>query len=368
VKILFITTRPMNKIGKADQITLFHAADYLTKNGNVVDEFVVQKSNAFTLLLNIWRVLFKKLPLQSVLYRNGSNKRKLKQLICEKNYDRVYFHLIRTSEYVTCSERDKSYLGMQLSQSLNFSRTASYLPFSVRRLVYSIEAFLCRGYEKQIIERFKFVNFVGTSDPEFLGIAENSNVKIIPHGVDIPISLADTTSGDLVFLANFSSDPNKIALNHLVYNLFPKLQKLYPKISLTIAGRNIPKPILDLNIMGLDVVGPVSDANFLISQHKIFCNPVKASAGMQNKVVCALMSSVPVVTYKTAVEGMQLQSELLKISELNDDAFIKLVGKVYENYPTELEREAASTAVRERWNWDALHEKWCTDFLELQHD
>ena len=104
--------------------------------------------------------------------------------------------------------------------------------------------------------------------------------------MDLPSTLAETTSADLIFLANFSSEPNKIALYHLIFDLFPKIKHAYPDINLTIAGRNIPERILNLNIRGLRVLGSVPDANFVVSQHKVFVIR-KASAGMQNKVVGA---------------------------------------------------------------------------------
>ena len=69
------------------------------------------------------------------------------------------------------------------------------------------------------------MNFVGTSDPLFLEESQNKKVTIIPHGVDLPSTLAATTSADLIFLANFSSEPNKIALNHLIFDLDNTLYK-----------------------------------------------------------------------------------------------------------------------------------------------
>ncbi|MDA0740624.1 MAG: glycosyltransferase [Bacteroidetes bacterium] len=358
----------MDKEGKADQITLYESAEYLRKNGHRVDEFVIQKSDILSLLLGLLKIFVTRLPLQTVLFWNTTNKKKLKKFLTHKNYDRYYFHLIRTSEYVSFVEADKSYLGMQLSQALNFSRTSIQLPHGIKRIVYSIEAYLCKHYEKRIISKFKKVNFVGTSDPLFLEESQNKKVTTIPHGVDLPSTLAATSIGDLIFLANFSSEPNKIALNHLIFDLFPKIKHAYPDISLTIAGRNIPERILNLNICGLHVLGSVLDANFVVSQHKIFCNPVKASAGMQNKVIGALMSNIPVVTYRTAIEGMEINSPLLRTSELSDNAFVSCLVNLYENYPKASEREAAGAIVQATWSWDALHEKWCTNFLELQND
>lgn len=368
MNILFITSRPMDKEGKADQITLYKAAEYLKKNGYCVDEFVIQKSGILSLIFNLFKIFFTRLPLQTVLFWNATNKRKLKKFLTHKNYDRYYFHLIRTAEYVSFVEADKSYLGMQLSQALNFSRTSIQLPHGVKRMVYSIEAYLCKHYEKRIISKFKNVNFVGTSDPLFLEESQNNKVTIIPHGVDLPSTLAETISADLIFLANFSSEPNKIALYHLIFDLFPKIKHAYPDIILTIAGRNIPERILNLNICGLRVLGSVPDANFVVSQHKVFCNPVKASAGMQNKVVGALMSNIPVVTYHTAIEGMEINSPLLRTSELSDDAFVSCLVDLLENYPEAPERAAAGAIVQATWSWDALHEQWCTNFLELQND
>lgn len=370
MNILFVTSRPSAENGKADQITTLRAKEHLIRDGHNVDELTLVRCSfvrlVFLLIINALQLKF--FPLQTLLFASSKNLKNLREALRKKNYDKVYFHLIRTSYFSNIIMKEKRYLGMQLSQELNFTRAAQKLKFGYKKILYLVEAKLCGHYERNVIGDFKCVNVVGTADMQRLlkyG-ATLTNVTVVPHGIDIPEKVNFERSRDLIFLANFSSEQNRLSLEFLLYKIFPRVRELRPNTTLTIAGRNVPSKFFKRKMNGVRVVGEVAHAHRTISQHKVFINPITASAGMQNKVLTALAALTPVLTTEEAVEGMDLSLFKSVTTCSSDSALlaktaVKLLNKnridkiSYNDYE----------AICEHWSWQNLHKKWSKRFLEI---
>ena len=114
---------------------------------------------------------------------------------------------------------------------------------------------------------------------------------------------------------------------------------------------------------GVRVMGEVTEAHKIISQHKVFINPVAASAGMQNKVLTALAARTPVLTTEDAVEGMDM-SLFKSVTTCPSDSTslaetaVKLLNK---NRVTRISDDDYK-AVCEHWSWQSLHKSGLRDF------
>ena len=118
---------------------------------------------------------------------------------------------------------------------------------------------------------------------------------------------------------------------------------------------------------GVHVLGEVDHAHKVISQHKVFINPITASAGMQNKVLTALAALTPVLTTEEAVEGMDLSLFKSVTTCSNDSAVlantaVKLLDKNRVDQISHDDYEA----ICKHWSWQNLHEKWSKRFLEIE--
>lgn len=370
MNILFVTSRPSAQNGKADQITTFKAKEYLINQGHDVDELTLTRCSIFGLafFFIINALQFKIIPMQTLLYASHKNSKSLKKYIQKKDYEKVYFHLIRTTYFFDIVNKEKRYLGMQISQDLNFGRTNKKLKFGFKKMVYLVEEKLCAYYEKNIITQFKRVNVVGSADHKRLVKPddERANVTVVPHGVDVPDIEENPRDSDLIFLANFSSEPNRLSLQYLLSEVFPIICYLRPNTTLTIAGRNLPKKLFTEKMDSVCVIGEVADAHKLISQHKVFINPVAASAGMQNKVLTALAARTPVITTEEAVEGMDMSMFRSVITCPFDSARLaKTAVQLLNSGRVASISDDDYKAVCEHWSWQNLHKKWSKRFLEI---
>lgn len=370
MRILFVVTREPDINGQADQFTTAQAIRYLRGIGVEV-ELCVLKASSYTsleFLREAFAGIFKGRPLQTSLYVNRYNRERLRDRISRRgSYDRIYCHLIRSMVAAEVVNISDIHLGMQISQGLNFSRIAKELPVGFKKLLYFLESQLCRYYEKQIANDVRRTNFVGSQDPEYLKLDDSPSVTIIPHGIDTDFALAPKHRRDLIFLANFSSEANRAAFHLLVDRIMPQLRMKYPEVTLTVCGRNMPAEFFNARSPGVSVDGEVENALAEISGHRILLNPVRAAAGMQNKVLAGLAAAVPVVSFRSAVAGMHLPYQTCTSVDGTVDAFVDAVSNYLDEYPSLDILEETQRAIKKDWSWSSLHQRWARDFLELSN-
>lgn len=369
MNILIVTSRQPDLRGKADQLTLAKAIEFLNDNGFSVETLVLKKNSPWT--FEFWFSVLVGLcvlrPLQSSLFVNRYNKRRIKQLYASDRFDKVYFHLTRTSYYGKFVSPDTRYLGLQISQGLNFYRISGELPWGLKRLLYFTESRLSLFYERRVVSRFVKTNLVGTQDLDYLNIAGElaKKMTVIPHGVDLEFESSSERLRDLVFLANFSSEANLAALKLLEKLIMPAIWRDEPDTTISICGFNLPSEhSTKLYDQRVEYVGAVDDALATISKHRILLNPVRAAAGMQNKVLAGLASGVPVVTMKRAVAGMSLPYPTCIACESDPMVYAKNVVKLLRDYPEQNVLRKVQENVANDWSWESLHIRWSSEFLD----
>lgn len=370
--IFFITTREPDKNGSADQITTFYAIEYLKRLGHRVDVEVLEieeKRNLRFFLGLAWSAIlavFTLKPVQVVMYSRRYNKtqrsHKLKSRL--KEYDRVYVHLIRPLGIFSPEELQNFYIGAQVSQYLNLSRLSKNTSNLFKKCFYFYEAFACKRFERYVTENSKKVNFVGTKDADIN--RRFGEVTSIPHGVDL-YSIENQSEPeikyDLIFIANFKTDTNRDALDFLLFDLFPIAKEMNPRLKLAIAGRNIPERLITQEIENVTFLGEVEDVHYVLQTAKVFVNPLRASAGMQNKVLTSMAAGVPVLASATSIEGMGIPNEIIESFDYSSAQ--DFIAKLDNILKCEYSRSTLQNYVINNWSWDALHKRWVKEFLDV---
>jgi polysaccharide biosynthesis protein PslH len=135
--------------------------------------------------------------------------------------------------------------------------------------------------------------------------------SVIPNGV-----LADDISGfpavrgkdsdgtTIGFLGNMSYGPNVEAALRLARNIFPVIAARRPGTRLLIIGRDPLPEITALGGADIEVTGTVPDIWPLIRRTDLFLFPMLSGAGLQNKILDAMLGQVPTVTTGLAAAGL----------------------------------------------------------------
>jgi glycosyltransferase involved in cell wall biosynthesis len=169
--------------------------------------------------------------------------------------------------------------------------------------------------EKDMVRRggFAAVIYVGAADAargrSFLTPATKPAILHLPLGVDVvrfrPQVRPPGARKTLLFAGSMCYAPNIDAAKRLVADILP-LTRSGP--SVRIVGHSPTKEVLALTEIGrpgsVTVTGWVEDIGAEYSQADVLVAPVELGAGMQNKVIEALASGIPVVTSPLVAAGI----------------------------------------------------------------
>lgn len=387
LRLAVVTSRIPLPMVRADQITVAHWIAYLSARGHQVELFAntgrsEPDREAMVWLLrhcrgvhlfprSRWRACagaalaaLRGRPMQVGFFDNPMQRRVLKQ--AASRFDAIYAYYIRSAEAVPKSVSAPTLLGMQLSQTLNIQRMlASFRP-GWERFLYRVEAPLVRRYEARAWRRFDRTVLIGPADLaavrqacETEGQPPIDNAVLVPHGTDIRNSRELDHKGDgktVLFLGVMSTNTNVEGLLWFVSQCWPAIRTASPGTKLQIVGRR-PRPEIQAlhGAGGIEVVGEVEDPMPYLANAAVCISPVRAAAGMQNKLLDYFRAGKAVVATSVANEGIgsRPESEVL-VADL-PEAYAHDVLSLLEN-PDRRQRlgKAARRFVENGWGWESL--------------
>ena len=173
---------------------------------------------------------------------------------------------------------------------------------------------------------------VSDSEKEIL---KNENqkfqVEVFPHVFRID-SVGKRTEynkrKDLLFIGSFEHLPNPDGIIWFVKNIFPKIIRVCPNITLKIIGSNPTKEVTDLNSKNVKVIGYEKNIDRYFRDARVFVAPLRFGAGVKGKILQSMSFGLPVVTTNIGAEA--ICSENLLIAD-NENQFAEKVLKLYND-------------------------------------
>lgn len=392
LRIAIVYGRSPLPMRRADQLTVAHLIAFLSERGHGIDLYAVnaggQADEADLAWLrekcrdvhfyphgkaDVARALARVplgMPTQVGLFSHPQQRADV--LAAADQYDIVYTYYFRSAEITRSIKtankpgRPKTFLAMQLSQTLNTQRIASNAPSLPYRLFYNVESRLVAGYESKIWQDFDRAVLIGHSDVEAInetsrrfGRPPMDNVVLCAHGVDTdrfrPREDIEPIPGKLVFSGVMRTPTNVQAVQWFVRNVWPLIHKARPDATFDIVGREPSAEVHALGkVEGVTVVGTVPDTSVPIASAAVCINSMQAGGGMQNKLIEYLGSAKPVVATSVANEGIgATDGEHLLIADKPEDfaaAVLKLLGDA--DLRARLGK-AARDYILSEWTWEA---------------
>jgi len=109
----------------------------------------------------------------------------------------------------------------------------------------------------------------------------------------------------LCFIGSLDWMPNLEGLEWFLQNVWPIINKRFPKMSLHIAGRNTPMSLLELKLNNVTVHGEVADAGEFLNKHAVMIVPLFSGSGMRVKIVEGMMMGKLIITTTLGKEGIE---------------------------------------------------------------
>jgi polysaccharide biosynthesis protein PslH len=197
-------------------------------------------------------------------------------------------------------------------------------------------------------------------------------IHVVPNGVDttyydsvrlgyhnLPSEL-EPSPLTLIFTATFNYQPNKLAANLLLEQIYPELRKIYPTCRLLLVGvsptQNMQKAAKkDRQIV---VTGKVPDIRPYLSASSVVIVPLFHGGGTRLKILEAFATGRPVVTTSKGAEGLKVKDgEHLLINDTTD-TLVAGVSKLWSD--PSLRQKITHNAyelVRTQYSWETVGKK-----------
>jgi len=309
-----------------------------------------------TALTGVWGALLallKGLPLQVGYFNNRNTRKQIEKLLAVngKKYSQVLFHTVRTAGLIE-SPRETTTILFSDAISRHYRLASPFVCPAIRQ-VQTLESRLLEKYEKKMIQSASLSIFHSQLDVDYLGI-HSKEVEIIPVSKDIlpffqPIT--DTTRKRFLLIGQFSYHPNRDAIGFLIHNR-KKIEEMGIRIDLVGSGlkkRTACQILHSPNIRFLGFIDSLEEE--ILDSYGIIC-PVRFGAGMQNKILDAIVNGRPSVStaftsqpYYRELESKGVFSDCLLSGE-SDDQLLHLMKRLLSdrNYANEISRKTYEIA------------------------
>jgi glycosyltransferase involved in cell wall biosynthesis len=379
MKLVVLTSRIPYPLEKGDKLRIFHQIKHLAKSHEIcliclnessdeIDTSVLEElvTELHIIPLAKWKIPFRlffaffhSLPFQVEYFLERKNKKKIEAIIQNFNPNHIYCQLIRTSEYVKdLFQFDKTldYMDAFSAAAMRRAKTEK----GIQKLFWKIENDRVKKYERSIYDYFNQHSIITEQDRNLLAIPSNKKISIVPNGVDTGHFENSHISKkyDIVFAGNMNYPPNIAAAIFLVEEILPKLKSQFPNVTVLIAGANPSAEVLNLARDSVTVSGWMNDIREAYCESRVFVAPMFIGAGMQNKILEAMSSELPVITTTLAAEAFK-EKDLSNIIEANSSfEFAKAIQYYLLNEGTQVsDGKKNRIYVDEKYSWKISNQK-----------
>ena len=379
MKLVVLTSRIPYPLEKGDKLRIFHQIKHLAQSHevcliclndssekidttvleNLVSEFHVIPLSKWKIPFRMFFALFHKLPFQVTYFLELKNKKTIESIIHNFNAEHIYCQLIRTSEYVKDLfqfEKSIDYMDAFSAAALRRAQTTNGL----QKVFWKIENERVKNYERSIFDYFNHHSIISSQDRNLLAIPSNKKITIVPNGVDTAHFKNPNRikKYDLVFAGNMNYPPNIAAAIFLATEILPKVHAQFPKVTLLIAGANPSSDVLNLANEKVTVSGWMNDIRDAYCESRIFIAPMFIGAGMQNKILEAMSSELPVVTTSLAAQAFPEKNQSKLIEANSAFEFAKAIQYYLLNENAQVsDGKNNRLYVEEKYSWKISNKK-----------
>ena len=179
---------------------------------------------------------------------------------------------------------------------------------------------------------------------------------VLRNGVDLEYFQPQPDKAEkdhLVFTGVMDYYPNVDGCVHFVNEVFPLIRAEVPECKFTIVGSRPTAQIQQLGeVDGVSVTGFVDDVRTYLARATISIAPLRIARGIQNKVLEAMSSGLPVVGTTSATQGVEGQSgrDFLLADSVEDQA-AAILGLLSDPAEAQALGQRARRFVEENYDW-----------------
>jgi glycosyltransferase involved in cell wall biosynthesis len=222
-------------------------------------------------------------------------------------------------------------------------------------------------YERRYCAKFSNVVVTTAEDQEQIqAFNPAATIAVIPNGVDFsqfPCRKVDPGGYRLVFIGAMDNAPNIDAVRFFGLEVFPSIQKRYPKATLDLVGARPGPDVLELgNRPGITVTGRVPSMAEYLHQATVCVVPMRTGFGIKNKTLEAMAAGAPVVGSDRGLEGLAVDGRGVPLRALRanqPEDYIGAISRLFEHPDLRIQlSRAGRQLVEQEFTWERAGQQY----------
>ncbi len=375
MKILFVSSRFPYPPIRGDQVRAYHFLRLLRPRHEVtlvtpiarpvdsgVQEILIRICKRWIAVpfhpwkgfVNLLSFPFSALPLQVLYFCPPILCRTVQKLIQEDSYDLLHVQLARMAPVVENVMDVPRVIDFIDALSLNMRRRAKQERWPLKWL-FHLEAQRMARYERDLV--FSFNQQVVSSPMDKKAMGDFETIHVVPNGVDLddfPYNEDGRADKLIIFTGRMGYFPNAEAAVYFATKVFPLVRQYVPDARFLIIGADPPKFVQSLaKLPGVEVTGYVPRIQDYLARATVAVAPMQAGTGIQNKVLEAMASGVPIVVTPYALSGVEaISGEHLLVAEDAEGLAEQVVRLLKEPALCRRLARNARRLVEEKYTWE----------------
>jgi len=266
-------------------------------------------------------------------------RQKLIQLLKNNKYDVIQLETLYLAPYIPTIRKYSTAKIAMRSHNVEheiWERITTNTSFFLKKWYLRHLTDRLRNFEIQQLNNYDVLVGITQRDLDYFNKLGFKNKGVVaPIGLDManykpnygsfqqPLSLS--------FIGSLDWMPNLEGLEWFMQKIMPLIRKEYPTIKLHIAGRNMPKHLLNLKAKNIVIHGEVESSTDFLNEHSVMIVPLFSGSGMRAKILEAMSLGKVVITTPLGLEGIDATDGVEVLEATHEEAFMNQLKYCVQN-------------------------------------
>ena len=295
------------------------------------------------------------------------------QLLKVDEFDLVHIDTVGLYQYFENLDIPKVLNHHNVESSMLFRRSehSSWL----LGLYYKYQGTILGLYEEKAIRSCELNIVCSELDKHRLKKVHMKAVEVVENGVDLEyftrkesyLSIQPEVV-KMIFIGGLGWYPNKKAMIFFAKEIWPRVEKRIPNITMTVIGRGALKILDDLSRSGskIEHLGFIDDIRKYMEDATIYVCPIYDGGGTKLKMLDAMAMGIPIVAHPVACEGIDVvDGKHVLCATTPDEFYLRIRELVHNAKLRSTLSKNGRNLVEEKYSYDIIGMKLRRFYSEL---